>query len=100
MKTLFVVLTATFAIAVNARAQSGSLSSKPPWVDTTGESGFYPIGDAVYVYRAALDLLYNDADRRPSVIVMHDTAELAGDGPCPVACNRPWPHKSRIDTTT
>jgi hypothetical protein len=100
MKTLFLVLTATFGIAVCALAQAGSPSGRPPWADTTGESGLYPNGDAVYVYRAALDLLYNDVGRRPSVIVMHDTAELAGDGPCPVACNRPWPHKSRMDTTT
>lgn len=73
---------------------------RPPWVDTTGESGVYPIGDAVGVYSAVLDLLYVDGAERPRIIVMHDTAEVRGGGPCPIACDRKWPHKSKIDTAT
>ena len=72
-----------------------------PWIDTTGESAVYPVGDAVDVYKAALDLLYKDGVARPSIIVMHDTAEPGGDRPCPIAaCNRAWPHKSKMDTST
>jgi hypothetical protein len=73
---------------------------RPPWADTTGESGVYPIGDAVGVYRAVLDLLFVDGAERPRIIVMHDTAEVRGGGPCPIACDREWPHKSKIDTAT
>jgi hypothetical protein len=73
---------------------------RPPWADTTGESGVYPIGDAVGVYRAVLDLLFVDGAERPRIIVMHDTAEVRGGGPCPIACDRKWPHKSKIDTAT
>jgi hypothetical protein len=75
---------------------------RPPWIDTTGESGVYPIGDAVDVYRAVLDLYFINGDESPPVIVMHDTAEgRHGGGPCPMApCPEPWPHKSKIDTAT
>ena len=73
---------------------------RPPWADTTGESGVYPIGDAVGVYRAVFDLLFVDGAERPRIIVMHDTAEGGGGGPCPIACDRKWPHKSKIDTAT
>ncbi len=73
---------------------------RPPWADTTGESGVYPIGDAVGVYSAVLDLLFVDGAERPRIIVMHDTAEVRGGGPCPIACDRKWPHKSKIDTAT
>jgi hypothetical protein len=73
---------------------------RPPWADTAGESGVYPIGDAVGVYRAVLDLLFVDGAERPRIIVMHDTAEVRGGGPCPIACDRKWPHKSKIDTAT
>ena len=71
-----------------------------PWVDTTGESGVYPIGDAVDVYRAALDLLYKEGDNRPAVIVVHDTIEGGGEKPCPVKCTYVWHHKSAMDTST
>jgi len=74
--------------------------SRPPWADTTGESGVYPIGDAVGVYRAVLDVIFVDGAEHPRIIVMHDTAEVRGGGPCPIACDRKWPHKSKIDTAT
>jgi hypothetical protein len=100
----FVVLT-VYAVALESRLEAqvrpDPRGSPPPWIDTTGESGVYPIGDAVGVYRAALDLIYKDGDKRPPVIVLHDTAEgRSGEGPCPVACEYVWPHKSKIDTAT
>ena len=53
------------------------------------------------VYRAVLDLFFVDGDESPSIIVLHDTAEgRHNGGPCPIACERTWPHKSRIDTAT
>src|SRR6267143_3221904 len=94
------LIAASMAFACNAHAQAQPDPNwMPPWADTTGESGVYPVGDAIGVYRAALDLLYIDRDRKPSIIVVHDTAERHGDGPCPVPCDRVWPHKSMIDTT-
>jgi hypothetical protein len=97
---LLLLLAATATLAANLHAQTFDPRVRPPWVDTTGESGVYPNGDAVDVYRAALDLLYIDGNKRPSVIVLHDTVEIrGGDGPCPVACKQAWPHKSRIDTS-
>jgi hypothetical protein len=92
---------ASLLAPVSAAAQGRVPPGAPPWVDTTGESGVYPIGDAVDVYRAVLDLLFIDGNESPSVIVMHDTAEgRHGGGPCPVACRERWPHKSKIDTAT
>ena len=100
----FVLLTVcAFALGsrVEAQARPDPRGAPPPWIDTIGESGVYPIGDAVGVYRAALDLIYKDGDKRPPVIVLHDTAEgRSGDGPCPVACEYVWRHKSKIDTAT
>jgi hypothetical protein len=94
------LIAASMAFAFNAHAQAQlDPNWMPPWADTTGESGVYPVGDAIGVYRAALDLLYIDGDKKPSIIVMHDTAEHHGDGPCPIPCDRVWPHKSKIDTT-
>jgi hypothetical protein len=95
----FVVVSAATILSRNADAQSPDSAKLPAWADTTGESSVYPIGDAVGVYRAALDLLYTDGKNRPSVIVMHDTAEAIGERPCPVACDRVWSHKSKIDTS-
>jgi len=96
------VAIATMSTATFASGQSRpDPRARPPWADTAGESGVYPHGDAVDVYRTVLDLLYRDGEKRPTVIVMHDTAEgRSGDGPCPVACDRIWPHKSRMDTAT
>ncbi|MGZ3556847.1 MAG: hypothetical protein ACXWM9_13460, partial [Gemmatimonadaceae bacterium] len=74
----------------------------PPWADTVGESPIYPIGDAVPVYRAVLDLLYLDGSKRPPVIVMIDSAEAHMGGPCPIAkcLGEPWKHKSKMDSST
>jgi hypothetical protein len=94
------LLASSTAFVFNAHAQAQPDPNWiPPWADTTGESGVYPVGDAIGVYRAALDLLYIDGDKKPSIIVVHDTAERHGGGPCPIPCDRVWPHKSRIDTT-
>jgi hypothetical protein len=78
------------------------LHGLPPWRDTTGEPDVYPIGDAVDVYRAVLDLLFVDGDESPSIIVMLDTAETPSNGgPCPaVVCDQVWQHKSKIDIAT
>ena len=69
--------------------------------DTTGESNVYPIGDAVGVYRAVLDLLYVDGKEHPPVVVLWDTTQRHGSGPCPFeTCKEPWLHKSKMDTAT
>jgi hypothetical protein len=52
------------------------------------------------VYRAVFDLLFVDGAERPRIIVMHDSTEIGGGGPCPIACDRKWRHQSKIDTTT
>jgi hypothetical protein len=97
----FLIVLASASIGGDAAAQvQPDPRGRPPWVDTTGESGVYPIGDAVGVYRAVLDLLFVDGAEHPRIIVMHDTAEVRGGGPCPIACDRKWPHKSKIDTAT
>ena len=91
---------ASAAIISTADAQKRPTPWPPPWADTTGESNVYPIGDAVGVYRAVLDLLYVDGNQRPSVIVLWDTAQRHGAGPCVFdKCKDPWVHKSKIDTT-
>jgi hypothetical protein len=59
----------------------------------------YPFGDAVDVYRAALDLLYLDGEKRPSVIVMHDSALLLYGGSC-AGCPGLGAHKAAMDTST
>ena len=75
----------------------------PYWADTTGESPLYPVGDATPVYRAVLDLIYLDGNKRPPVIIVLDSTDafLAGR-PCPGAnCSGyTWTHKSKMDTTT
>jgi hypothetical protein len=84
------------------RVRATDLHGLPPWRDTTGEPDVYPIGDAVDVYRAVLDLLFVDGDESPSIIVMLDTAETPSNGgPCPaVVCDPVWQHKSKIDMAT
>jgi hypothetical protein len=61
----------------------------------------YPFGDAVDVYRAALDLLYIDIDGtdRPATIVMFDSVNMVPDWTCPRCANR-WPGKALVDTST
>ena len=73
---------------------------KPPWADTARESNIYPVGDAVGVYTAVLDLYFIDGTERPPIIVMHDTAEGRSGGPCPMQCSEVWLHKSTIDSST
>ncbi len=98
------LLVASSAIQFSAESQvptTPDRRGRPPWADTTGESSIYPIGDAVDVYRTVLDLFFADGDESPGIIVMHDTAEgRHNGGPCPIACEQPWPHKSKIDTAT
>lgn len=74
----------------------------PPWRDTTGQPGVYPLGDAVDVYRTVLDLFFVDGSESPSIIIMSDSAEPpSGGGPCPAdVCEQVWPHKSNIDKAT
>jgi hypothetical protein len=91
------------AFAPTSGAQVKPAPTKiPPWADTIGESPIYPIGDAVPVYRAVLDLLYLDGSKRPPVIVMLDSAEAHMGGPCPIAkcLGEPWKHKSKMDSST
>ena len=59
----------------------------------------YPFGDAVDVYRAALDLLYVDGEERPSIILMHDSVRILPGGVCR-QCPMVWPGKSKVDTST
>jgi hypothetical protein len=92
-------------IASSSQAQRNPAPPKTPfWDDTLAESPIYPIGDAAPVYRAVLDFIYVDGDKRPSVIIMHDTAEGHMGGPCPFdKCpgnTSGWKHKSKMDTAT
>jgi hypothetical protein len=100
----FAVLAVVFAVFVSGvGAQLSPVPVKdPPWADTTNESPIYPVGDATPVYRAVLDLIYLDGSKRPSVIVMLDTAESHMGGPCPFAkcVGSVWTHKSKMDTST
>jgi hypothetical protein len=59
----------------------------------------YPFGDAVDLYRAALDMLYADGEETPSTIVMHDSVRILPGGFCP-KCSNAWPGKSVVDTST
>lgn len=97
------LLAASLSIGSEAHGQYSPVPVKnPPWADTTGESPIYPVGDATPVYRAVLDLIYLDGSKRPSVIVMLDTAEGRMGGPCAFAkcIGVTWKHKSKIDTAT
>src|SRR5687767_5083018 len=94
----FVLVVSLLAIGQGASAQRPS--DIPPHADTVGESDVYPVGDAVGVYHAILDLLYVDGKERPGVIVLWDTAQRQSGGPCTWRCMEPWPHKSKIDTAT
>jgi hypothetical protein len=76
----------------------GSLKPGPRGIVETPVAD-YPFGDAVPVYRAALDLLYKEGSSRPRVIVLRDSAISGYRGPCP-KCPPFGPHKSRIDTST
>lgn len=94
------LVAASFLSGSDADAQRRPYNGPPPWADTTGEPGVYPIGDAVGVYRAILDLLYVDGRERPPYIVLWDTATRQSGGPCPFDCKQGWLHKSKMDTAT
>lgn len=97
------LLAASVVIAWEAQGQKSPVPVKdPPWADTTNESPIYPVGEAVPVYRAVLDLIYLDGNSRPSVIIMLDTAEGRTSGPCAFArcLGEAWKHKSKMDTAT
>jgi hypothetical protein len=98
MRSAFLLTISLLASGQSASAQRAS--DIPPHADTTGESDVYPVGDAVGVYHAILDLLYVDGKERPGVIVLWDTAQRQSGGPCSWRCVEPWPHKSEIDTAT
>jgi hypothetical protein len=100
-KLLPIVLVASALITTEAQSQASPATSNPIFDDSTGESPIYPVGDAIQVYRAVLDLIYIDGNRRPGVIVMLDSAEGHAGGPCPIAkCIATWKHKSKMDTAT
>ena len=89
------------ACARQALVATAGRGGRPPQADTTGRSRVYPIGDAVDVYRTVFDLFFMDGDESPTIIVMHDTAEgHSSDAPCFIACDKSWPHRSKIDTAT
>jgi len=88
------------SLAIGAGAQTRPRNAPPSRADSIGESRVYPIGDAVGVYNAVLDLLYIDGKERPSLIVLWDTAARQSGGPCPSPCKQKWLHKSKIDTAT
>ena len=93
---LFCVLSIAFA------SHAGAQQNGPPrWDDSTGESDVYPVGDAVDVYRAVLDLLYIDGRERPPYIILVDTAARTAWTPCvEVTCANRWKPKSDIDSAT
>ncbi|HMG70368.1 MAG TPA: carboxypeptidase-like regulatory domain-containing protein, partial [Gemmatimonadaceae bacterium] len=103
IRLLPLLLAASVLIAEEAHGQLSPVPVKdPPWADTTNESPIYPVGDAIPVYRAVLDLIYLDGSKRPSVIIMLDTAEGRMGGPCAFAkcLGDAWKHKSKMDTVT
>jgi hypothetical protein len=98
-----IVLVASALITAEAQSQASPAGTRTSvFDDSTGESPLYPVGDAIPVYRAVLDLLYLDGNARPSLIIMYDTAAWRMGGPCPVAkcASAVWKHKSKIDTAT
>jgi hypothetical protein len=105
MRVAFAGLLVFFAAFVpSSDAQLSPVPVKAPfWDDTTNDSPIYPVGDAVPVYRAVLDLIYLDGSRRPSVIIIVDSADRGHmGGPCPFAkcVGDVWKHKSKMDTST
>ena len=97
------MLSTLLCAPLNAGAQAKmprGYPGPPPWADTARESNVYPVGDAVGVYTAVLDLYFIDGAERPMMIVMHDTAEGRSGGPCPMQCPEAWLHKSEIDEST
>jgi hypothetical protein len=101
-RLISLALAGAVLITVDAYSQANPVPAKISFIDdSTGESPIYPTGDAIPVYRAVLDLLYLDGNKRPPVIIMLDTAEGHAGGPCPIAkCIDTWKHKSEMDTAT
>jgi len=97
---LLLFLAAAFVTLDSSAGAQRKPNPDPPWADSTGEPGVYPVGDAVGVYTAVLDLLYVDGTERPAYIVLWDTAQRQSGGPCPFECKPAWVHKSKIDTAT
>jgi hypothetical protein len=100
---LFFCAAVTFGTTPSTSAAQSSPTAKIPSADTADESPLYPVGDATPVYRAVLDLIYLDGSKRPSVIIMLDSADgRHTGGPCPIAkcIDYSWPHKSKIDEST
>ncbi len=98
---LSLLLAASSPILGSSVHAQGRPSRPPVRADTTGESNVYPVGDAVGVYRAVLDLLYVDGKEHPSNIVLWDTAQGHWQSQCPVpSCKEQWVHKSKIDSAT
>jgi hypothetical protein len=64
--------------------QYGPLKPGPKGIVETPVAD-YPFGDAVDVYRAALDLLYKEGSSRPGVIVLRDSAARRFDYDVPIA---------------
>jgi hypothetical protein len=97
------LLAASVLVTREAYGQLSPVPVKvPPLADTANESPIYPVGDAVPVYRAVLDLLYLDGNKRPPVIIMVDSTEGHMGGPCPFAkcIGDVWKHKSKMDSST
>ena len=99
MRPLLLAFSLLLGVVANAQVPRG-YPGKPPWADTARESNIYPVGDAVGVYTAVLDLYFRDGSDQPRIIVMHDTAEYRRGGPCPMQCPEAWLHKSKIDPST
>jgi hypothetical protein len=105
MRVALAALLVFFAAFVSSSgAQVKPVPPKIPfWADSINESPIYPVGDAVPVYRAVLDLIYLDGGKRPPVIIMVDSAEGGHmGGPCPFAkcVSDTWKHKAKMDTST
>jgi hypothetical protein len=100
-KSAFLLLLALcLAFTTSVKGQQ-SRGAGPPWADSTGESDVYPVGDAVGVYRAVLDLLYVDGRDHPGYIILTDTARRLAGGPCAWnPCTDKWSHRSDIDSST
>lgn len=87
------------AIACHQSNDFGVLPAPGPRGVVVAPVRDYPFGDAVDVYRAALDMLYVDGDERPRLIVMSDSLEILPG--CYVAkCTGVWAGKSVVDPWT
>jgi len=87
------------AIACHEPKDFGVLPAPGPRGVVVAPVRDYPFGDAIDVYRAALDMLYAYGDERPSIIVMSDSLEILPG--CYVAkCTGVWPGKSVVDPST